>query len=427
MNTNNIPAKIPLGTLCLYITLFACMSLLPANAPAQQNTLAWYLDYAVTNSPMISNFQNQLQAYSIDSQLVRATLRTQVSVNSNNLYAPVIQGYGYDAAITNKAQLSGMVTVNKAFVSNRNVATQIASLQIQAQMAGNNIKLSEQDIKKAVTDQYITAFGDWLQLQFNKEINDLLAGEDSLLKQLTQSNVFRQADYLAFTVTRQQQLLVTSQLEIQYANDYATLNYLAGRIDTLEAPALQDPHLTLSVVPDVAASAFYRQYVLDSLKLRNDHALVDLNYRPRINAFGDAGYNSTLAYLPYKNWGTSVGVSISLPIYDGRQRKLQYEKINLAEKTRIAQKDFFINQRQQQLFQLMQQLRATEKQVTDINRQIRYTDTLIRVNEKLLSTGDIRVTDFILSLSNYFTARNLVTQNYINRLKIINQVNYWNR
>jgi outer membrane protein TolC len=406
--------------------LLFCL-LVAGDAAAQQNSLAYYLDRAIKNSPLIKDFQNQVLAFSLDSQLLRATLRPQVSANSNNMYAPIINGYGYDEAITNMAQVSGMVAVTKSLVSRRNVTTQIAGFQIQSQSAANNIKLSEQDIKKSITDQYINTFGDWLQLQYNREINELLAREDTLLKKLTQGNVFKQADYLSFTVTRQQQLLTTSELEVQYASDFATLNYLAGIQDTLVPQQLEDPQLSLSALPDYVTSAFYRQYILDSLKIRNDRALVDFNYKPKINSFADAGYNSSMTHLPYKNWGASFGVSLTVPIYDGHQRKLQYQKLNLAEQTRQAQRDFFVNQRQQQLFQLMQQLRSTEKLINNINQQIRYTDTLIKVNEKLLGTGDIRVTDFILALTNYFNARNLVTQNYINRLKIINQLNYWNR
>jgi len=403
------------------------VSLLALRAPAQQNTLNYYLNYALKNSPLIKDFQNQVLSFSLDSQIMRATMRPQVNAISNNLYAPVINGYGYDEAITNQGQLSGMIAVNKSFFGRRSIATQLASFQVQAQSASNNIRLTEQDLKKAITDQYIITFGDWLQLQFNNEINGLLAREDTLLKKLTQSNVFKQADYLAFAVTKQQQLLTTSQLEIQYAYDFATLNYLAGIADTAQISPLQDPQLTLTVLPDYIISAFYRQYVLDSLKLRNDRALIDINYRPKINAFADAGYNSSMTYQPYKNWGTSIGLNLTIPIYDGRQRKFQYEKINLQEQTRLAKRDYFINQRQQQIFQLMQQMRSTEKLINDINQQIRYTDTLIAVNEKLLGTGDIRVTDFILALTNYFNARYLVTQNYIDRLKIINQLNYWNR
>ncbi|MBO9202863.1 MULTISPECIES: TolC family protein [Niastella] len=413
---------------CVLQTGFLLLFLMVVtNALAQQSNLAYYLDNALKNSPLIKDLQNQVLSFSIDSQLVRAILRPQVNANSNNMYAPVINGYGYDEVITNKAQVSTVVAVNKAFISRKNVHTQIAGFQIQAQSAANNVRLTEQDIKRSVTDQYINTFGDWLQLQYNREINDLLAREDTLLKKLTQSNVFKQADYLAFTVTRQRQLLTTAQLEIQYASDYAALSYLAGIQDTLVPLQMEDPQLSLHTLPEYTTSAFFRQYLLDSLKIRNDRALVDLNYKPKINSFADAGYNSSLAYMPYKNWGTSIGVSLTVPIYDGHQRKLQYQKLNLAEQTRQAQRDFFVNQRQQQLFQLIQQLRSTEKLINNINQQIRYTDTLIRVSEKLLGTGDIRVPDFILALSNYFNARNLVTQNYIDRLKLINQINYWNR
>ncbi|WP_143774446.1 TolC family protein [Niastella vici] len=408
------------GTVILVLLLSLC-------AAAQHNTLDYYLGYAIKNSPLLKDFQNQVASLSIDSQILRATLRPQVTGVSNNLYAPVINGYGYDEAITNKGQLQALLSVNKAFVGRRSIATQIAGFTIEAQSATNNIRLSQQDIKKTITDQYIVTFGDWLQLQFNKEINELLGREDSLLKRLTQANVFKQADYLAFAVTRQQQLLNTTQLEIQYNFDYAALNYLSGIRDTLAAPVLEDPRLTLNSLPDYTSSAFYRQYVLDSLKLRNDRALIDINYRPKINAVADAGYNSSLTVHPGKNMGASVGLNLSVPIYDGRQRRLQYQKIDLQEQTRQAKRDYFISQREQQIFQLLQQLHATEKLISDINQQIRYTETLITVNEKLLGTGDIRVTDFILSLTNYFNARYLVTQNYIDRLKIINQLNYWNR
>ena len=110
-----------------------------------------------------------------------------------------------------------------------------------------------------------------------------------------------------------------------------------------------------------------------------------------------------------------------------QQRKLQYSKVDIQERTRVTKRDFFIQQHDQQLLQLERQLRSTDKLIDQINKQIAYTETLITVNERLLATGDIRLVDFILALSNYFNAKNLVAQNYISRLKIINQLNYWVR
>ena len=402
---------------CLHITVFSF---------AQKNNLDYFISQAIANSPLLKDYQNQRLSLALDSQIIRAALKPQVNGNSTNSYAPVIHGWGYDEVITNGQQISALVSASKSFISNKSIASQIASLQIQSQSATNNIKISEQDLKKAITDQYITAFGEQLQIEFNHHINELLEKEDSLLKKLTQDNVFKQTEYLAFTVTRQQQLLTTSQLEIQYNFDYAMLNYLAGIVDTTIS-SLQDPQLSTASFGDFTNSVFYHQFVLDSLKLVNDRALIDINYRPKINAFADAGYNSSLNYKPYKNFGTSIGLNLIIPIYDGKQKRLQYSKIDIQERTRVSKRDFFIQQHNQQILQLMQQLNSTGKLIELINKQINYTETLITVNEKLLATGDIRLTDFILTLNNYFNAKNLITQNYVSRLKIMNQLNYWRR
>jgi len=221
-------------------------------------------------------------------------------------------------------------------------------------------------------------------------------------------------------------LLNESQLEIQFDFDYGTLNYMVGVVDTA-ITRLEDPKLSAGSYGDFTTSVFYNQFVLDSLRLVNERALIDQNYRPKISIFADGGYNSALLYKPYRNFGTSFGLNVSVPIYDGRQRKLQYSKLDINERTRVAKKDFFLNQRDQQLLQFKQQLRFTEGLIARIDKQVTYTETLVTVNERLLATGDVRLIDFILALSTYLTAKNLVTQNYISRLKIINQLNYWVR
>jgi glutaredoxin 2 len=116
-----------------------------------------------------------------------------------------------------------------------------------------------------------------------------------------------------------------------------------------------------------------------------------------------------------------------MPIYDGKQKQLQYSKIDIAEKIRASYQSFFTSQYQQQVAQLTQQLSATDDLIADINNQLKYTQSLIDVNGKLLEAGEVRITDYIVALNNYINAKNLITQNNINRLQIINQLNYWNR
>ena len=398
----------------------------PGQAVPEKNTLDYFIHQAISNSPLLKDYESQLSSLSFDSKIFLATLKPQVNGISNNSYAPVIGGWGYDNAITNGQQLSALVSASKTMLNKKSIASQLESLKIRGQSAMNSSKITEQDIKKAITDQYITVYGEQLQLDFFSRVDLMLLKEDSILKKLTQNNVYKQSDYLSFVVTRQQQLLNTSQLQVQYNYDFASLNYISGITDTT-ITILADPQVYTATVGDFESSLFYKQFELDSLKLLNDRAMVDVKYRPAINLFADAGYNSSLNFKPYKNWGTGIGVSIIIPIYDGKQRNMQYSKIEIQERNRLFKKDFFARQRRQQILQLVQQLHATELQISQIDKQIKYTETLITVNEKLLATGDIRLTDFILSLNNYFTAKNLVTQNYITRLRIINQLNYWDQ
>lgn len=95
------------------------------------------------------------------------------------------------------------------------------------------------------------------------------------------------------------------------------------------------------------------------------------------------------------------------------------------EQTREKERDYFGQQLDQQIAQLQQQLRELENLKGPIDKQIEYLKTLIGVNGKLLETGDIRITDYILALNNYITSQNLVVQNLVARYEVINQLNYW--
>jgi len=392
----------------------------------QSNSLDFYVGRALENSPLLNDYRNQALSGQLDSQLIKASYLPQVTGSSTNMYAPVIKGYGYDQAITNGANFTTVVGVNKTIVGQKRLETQYEAIRLANQGLNNTAKITEQDLKKNVTAQYITAYGDLQQLKFNREIYTLLAKEEVLLKDLTQKNVYRQTDYLSFLVTLKQEGLLLQQLEIQFRNDHGMLNYLCGIVDTT-ATTLDDPGIQLQSLPDVTGSVFFHQFHLDSLKLRNDRSLVDFSYKPKANLYADGGYSSSLAYQAYKNFGMSFGVAVTVPIYDGHQRRLQYSKLDIQERTRSGYKSFFTRQYNQQIAQLTQQLKATEELIGQINDQVRYSEALIEANGKLLGTGDAKIADYILALSNYLNAKNLLTQNNITRLQIINQINYWNR
>lgn len=407
-----------------FLLLFFCLNIPPAFS--QSRGLDYFINEAMINSPVLKDLHNQVKLNQLDSLLILAAQRPQVSFTSNDSYAPVIKGYGYDEAITNGANVNALIGVNKSLLNAKNNKAQFANLKLLSDALSNNMSISEQDLKKSIIAQYITAYGDLLQVNFSTDIQNMLRKQEIVLKKLTEKNVYRQVDYLSFYVTLQQNEFKLKQQVNQYKNDYFILNYLAGITDTTQPP-LEKPDISLNVLPDISQSAFFKKYKIDSITLTNNKTLIDITYRPKLNVFADAGYNSSLAYKPYKNFGTSVGFSLAIPIYDGRQKRLQYSKIETQENTRQANKQFFTNQYYQQVAQLKQQLQSAEELVADINQQLKYIETLITVNEKLLQTGDVRIYDYILALNNFLNAKSMINDNTISRLQLINQINYWNR
>jgi outer membrane protein TolC len=402
-----------------FLALFTFVS-----ARCQQHGLDYYFTHAKNSSPLLADYRNQVQSAQVDSQIIKATQKIQVNGVSANYYAPVIAGYGYDNIITNGAQVSAFVQANKNIISSANLATQYETIRLLKESIGNTAQVAEKDLRKTITTQYISVYSDFQALAFSREILNLYQGEESILKRLTQAGVYKQSDYLTFYVSLQQQLLFVRQSEIQFRNDCATLNYMSGIVDTsLVQP--EAPDLQMGMMPDIIHSPFYKQYLLDSLNLVNQQKSIYYAYKPKINLYADAGYNSSLQYEPYKNFGLSAGLNFSVPIYDGKQRKMKYQKINIAEDTRQHYQNYFLQQYNQQIAQLAQQLQATESLISDINGQIKYSRTLIDVNKKLLETGEVRITDLILTINTFLNARNLLNQNYTNRMQIINQINYW--
>ena len=255
---------------------------------------------------------------------------------------------------------------------------------------------------------------------------DLLKKEENILKKLAEKAVYKQTDFLSFMVTIQQQQLVIKQLQNQYQNDFATLNYISGIQDT-SFTMLTVPSLSYSSLPTLEQSAFYHQFQIDSLKLKNSDRQIDFSYKPKLNLFADGGYNSSFVLNAYKNFGISAGINLIVPIYDGKQKKMLHQKNTIAEMNRRNYLDFFSRQYKQQISQLQQQLELTDQLIEQTSSQIKYAEGLIDAQRQQLVTGDVHIADYILAIGNYLNAKNIITQNTINRLQIINQLNYWNR
>ena len=134
------------------------LSLVLQFAVAQEKNLDYFVNLAFQNSPLLKDYSNRLQSNRIDSLRMRAGLGAQVNAFSTDSYAPVIRGIGQDDAITNGANINGAISVSKGIISKKNLQNQLQALELQKLAIGNPAKVTEQELRKNVIDQYISVW-----------------------------------------------------------------------------------------------------------------------------------------------------------------------------------------------------------------------------------------------------------------------------
>jgi outer membrane protein TolC len=386
--------------------------------------LDFYLNQAISNSPLLKDYANQISSSALDSELIRAANRPQVLANGQVIVAPVIDGYGYDQTISNGSTYTAMLSVSQPIFTRRILLPQYIAVRLQRASISNSSHMSTLDLQRSITQQYLNTYASLIQYQTNQEVYQLYRDQQQLLHDLTAQGLYKQADYLSFLVALQTQEISQGQLALQFQTGLATLNYLCGIPDT-SAVSLSEPRIVPNIPVEKDSSTFFRQFFLDSLTLLNSRAEVDARYRPSVNWFANTGLNSSNLSYAYRNFGASAGVNFSIPIYDGKQRQLQYRKLGLSENSRRAYATFFSSQYDQQSAMLVQQLKSYDALISEIRSKMDNAQLLTDLNKKLLNTGDVRVTDYILAINNYLTIKNDLIQAEISRWQIINQLNYW--
>lgn len=386
-----------------------------------KNTLSYYLETAQQTNPNLQDLKNQISITAIDSIKMRRDYGFKVNGIADASYSPQIKNWGFDGNSTiNGKNIALLGRVSRDFVSKKNLQAKLNSFSLSVQQLLNQKNLSAINLKRAITEQYLLAYENQEQTKIDQEIIHIFQQEDLILKTLTQKSVFRQTDYLTFKVTQQQNELLQKQHSTDFQNNFGLLQYLSGN-DEKQPPYLEAPIFNYKIDSDFEESIYAQTFKTDSLKLENDIELINYNYQPKISVFADVGYSSSLIQTPYKNFGISAGLSLNIPIYDGHQRELSLEQKKIELDTRKNYTAFYQKQFEQQKSQIKSQILRYREMVNLATTQMKYAKTLIEANLKQLPTGDLKMADFILAITNYTTLKSGLLQYQMQVLRLENQ------
>lgn len=389
----------------------------------QTRSLDFYLKEGLQNSPLLNDYRNQINSAIADSLLISAAKKPLVEAKSQLQYSPFYRNFGYDEVITDGGNYMAVMGVTQNVFNKRELNNKYKAVDLQKQLINNSSRISVTELNKIITDQYLTAFSGYGDFLFNKAFLELFKKENEIVKQFVKNGVYKQTDYLSLLVETESQEILVNQLKSQYRKDVMLLNQLCGLNDSAWIE-LVEPQLGIKGTPDIAKSPSYIQYKIDSIRIENEKMAIDIRYKPKINWFADAGIMTSDPWNFYRHVGYSAGISLNIPVYDGKQRGIEKQKLEFNENSRKTYENNYRNQYFQHIQQLSNELKALNEMSAQLEKQLKTADQLVKALKEQLEAGIIQMTEYINAIKNFKTiSRNFNLIN-IQKLQVINEMNF---
>jgi len=406
---------------------------------AQQRNLNFFLEKAKITSPLIQKNKNDTKIIELDlKQTERILKNPEINLESNVLFAPIIthtnntnrlditsagaDNYsGYDLGITNGGQYQAFVSLKQPLLGSMNYKVYSQKSDISHKQNATTMTIHE--IEQLVGYQYILCLKSKAQLKNAEIVQKQLDEQLSIMKKLVEQAVYKQSDLMLLQIERQNLELSNKSFEDDYKNNMYDLNLLCGIKDSAEVDI---QYLNLQLKPEsLSDSQFLASYKLDSLGIIADQSISELKYKPQLSAFANAGLNA-VNVPTFNRLGFSAGLTFSLNLYDGNQRKLEKEKSSMNINTLQFEKNHFITQREINKDKIKSQLKSLDERRLILENQLSQYDKLYKVYENELSQGLVSVMDFKNLLKDITTKKQDYLLQEMEKQLLVNSYNYWN-
>jgi outer membrane protein TolC len=315
------------------------------------------------------------------------------------------------------------MSVSKQIFNRKTVEANLLKTGIQGRSLANTIRITEKDLKKAITTSYIDAWSAFSDISVSMELISFAKEQGNILKSLTESGIYKQTDYLAFMIDLQGQELQLREQKMNFRKQVSDLYLLCGIKDTAAFSPVR-PELDDVSFSKEKNNPFLMRFFIDSLRISNEHLLIDRNYKPAVGWFSDAGLINNDPKVIYQNFGLSIGLNLTMPVYDGNQRKLNHKKLKTEEAVRSGYAVAYKREYDQQVQQLTFELKQTRELLPAVRSQVSNAEMLVNQEKELVGRGSGSVTDYLIAVKNYLSVRKSINQYEARILQIQNEINY---
>jgi outer membrane protein TolC len=365
------------------ISILPAFFLLPLLLPAQSKTADYFIDEGLKNTPSLIENTNLQQFFTIQNEI--------------NVSIPIF----------NTALIKPLYEQNK----------------IQSEISAFGRRQLEQDLKKSIIDQYIITYQFKQQTDYLQKIIDQLESRIPFVTALVKQGLLQQNDYLLLDIQQTTSRNDLLQLQYAYINGIGLLKSLAAIADTAIFE-LAPPQIKLQPAP--GEYYYVQKFRLDSLNLVAQQNVFNMKYKTQVSAMGSTGiYSSDISNLP-RNAGLSAGVHLLVPIYDGKQKKLNERQNSVLLTNLQAYRNNAALLQQNNLRNAKQQIIQWQQTLTLLDQQIQKQELLLDIIKDKVIKGQVSVMDYINALQDYAVTQKNKALATTNVLLYTNQYNYYN-
>ena len=423
------------------IAILILLAFMMNTVQAQKRNLDFYLEKAKAFSPLINQAQNENKIVGLDLELMKSILtRPEINIEASVLFAPIIShdnnkyrfepvsngatNYaGYDMALTDGGQYQSVISLKQPLFNCSNLKVYTSKADVTHKINENRISLTEHELEKIVSHQYILCLKAKRSASMNIELLRELDDQLQVMHKLVENAIYKQSDLMLMQIEYENYNLSYESSLSDFKNNLYDLNLLCGINDTATVE-LQEIVPQLKTTTAVS-SEFLNSFRLDSMNLSEEQAISDLKYQPQVNFFANAGLNAV--YLPtFNRFGVSTGLTFSWNIFDGNQQKIQKQKTNINLLTLDFEKQNFIIKQEINKNNFRNQVASLDKRILVTENQLNKYDQLLKAYHMQLPTGDISVIDFKNIVKDIAAKKQERLVLEMEKQALIISFNYWN-
>lgn len=402
-------------------------------------SLDYFLNQAEVNTPTLKENRNLLKIGELQNAIIQAQNKAfQVNVTSDVLVAPFFNSngkaidvtttpsanaIGYDVSITNGGLYSAQINVMK------NLFNQAITdrLLFQNKLQNNSILLTSEELKhnltKTITDAYIVAYQLQLQESFTKDILKDLENRLQVVELMVKRAVLMESDYLLLQLDIDSKKLelqqIQNSLKVAINQLYILSSVPVGNTESLDVP-------TITAITNPNSLFYQKKFENDSLQLLANQNVFESRYKPQVSAYANTGLNASEIPNIYRKIGASAGIRLTIPIYDGNQRKYNAQQSLLKEESLEFYKENSKIQMENNLESIRQQISQNEITLLLLEKQLKKQENILEIYKGKLVQGQVSIVDYLTVIQNYKLNVYTKLQMQTNRWLLLSQYNYIN-